>query len=689
MGAEHAADITGRVTVRDAKRASWARDVADLTRLYLRDFYVCTKEEMRERWGNDRDLYPLLREGLFKIHSPWDDTRASSLMIDASRPLAALDSDFEGHLPLYEFMRAFWYYGAFTDRVTQKKVSRADYFLYEPLHKDVMAAVIQDKLIGPVDMSKVGTGVFESRNILKTYSMLSACSFVLTRGRVLFNDYWTIRITHDGEKQAKWRGEQVKQLFQYCRPFRALYDEMRLPQGVKHESAEEWNLVGRQQADQMTLDPQVVVAGMRSTKQGAHPDFDFGDDLEAERHMRSPASREELATYFEGLMYAAQAGTCRRLVLGTFYSPFGTHAAIVEAAKDVDDYGSPVNPLWDIILLPAVINEGKAPCKDEHCPGLLDCGNEHLAYPTRLTKQVLETMRQNELRKYGTDVFYQMQMMLRFKAAGASRFKAAMQYVDLMQPHEGTERVVARALETSTRAVFADLAQKNDETRGTGDNSAIGTVAFCYLEGTTPVRVLLDATYNDEFDINECVNEMLRQAKLYSVDYIFPEEPGQKTVGPLLHAASTERGLPYFQSFTKLGSAKTEGNIIPIVPKKQEVSATLASGLGGGRFSSWKWAIFNAFISDYNLGHWRFAKGIECIDGLVEEMSVFPVGSAKVKCDFINMLSLSYVDSIQAYLPRPKMRQPAFKRIDERRGALIDQIPGTGLVRRLPSTWME
>lgn len=680
------ADITGRTTVRAVKRAAYAGDVADLTTTYLRDFHLCTETEMKERWGPLLDLKKTLKLGLEEAYSPWDDTRLRATFLDTSRAADALDTEWAGHNPIYEYGRSFFYYGAWVDRFTQKRVSKVDYWLFEPFHKEILANLIQAQLLGKIDPNIVGAAVFVSRNALKTYWMIIAGAYFLTRYRVLFNDFATLRITHDIESAAKWRGDQIKQLFQYCRPFRSLYHECRIKPGAKWGASEAWNMPGRQEADKLSLDPQVVCCGVKAAKQGAHPDADLIDDAEGERHMRSAASREESQVFIKGLMYAAQFASCRRLLMGTFYSPYGTHAMIVDSCKPEDDYGNPQEPMWRIAHLPAVASDAQllaAGARDLEAFPLAEKMGGRLLYPTRLYETALDAGRRNEERLYGTDVFWQMQMMLRFRGDMESRFKAQMHLVNLLNPRTDEERQLEKSIAYGTRAVFADLAQKNEDTRGTGDNNAIVTVGFSFLDGAAPIRTLIDATYNDIFDINQCVEEMMRQAKLYKVDWIFPEEPGQKTIGPLCAAYAAQKGLPYTQAFLRPGSGVTEGNIVAIVPKRLAKGAKEAAGMAAARFSSWQWALINAFIADYNGGRWRFAKGIDCIDGLCEEMDVFPHGKTGVGDDFLMALSIGYDERIKALLPMPRMRGASFRDMTGSPYTLRPTIPNTGLVERV------
>ena len=141
----------------------------------------------------------------------------------------------------------------------------------------------------------------------------------------------------------------------------------------------------------------------------------------------------------------------------------------------------------------------------------------------------------------------------------------------------------------------------------------------------------------------------LDQASLYKCQWILPEEPGQKTVGPRLATVAAERGLPFTQCFMKKGSGITEGNIFGVIPKSM---GKKQAGLGSA-FSTWKWALFHAFIADYNAGNWRFLEGIDQIEELRQEMDEFPSGRY---CDIINALALIYDERVQAILPRPNMR---------------------------------
>lgn len=627
---------------RDA-RAELKEDIAAATIQFERDFYVLTEEELRGVWMGR--MRPIVEDLIRPQVSP--------------NVKKGIESDFEEHFPLWEYSRSFWYDGFVFDQETQQKVSKEDFFLHEPFHKKQVIIPLSNYLLSPPDPYKTGLAMFIARFCLKTYIMVITAGWLITRHRIVFDDYTTIRFIHDVEGDAVKRTDRIKNKFRTHTRLRALYPEIIIPKGT-WGTAEEWDLQGRDESGEETLDSQVKAIGMRSVKQGSHPQYTFIDDVENEAHMNSPASRRETRTLFGALSFAAQLGLSKTVLSGTFYTPLGIHAQIMEMAR-VDSENGDKKATWDVIHLPAAYD--------------WDTPQESLIYPTRLSHDIIAAKLQESEELYGDDLFARMQLFLDFKQTGRVEFDMSKwREIDLENPTSTFDHSMMNALRGAPIIMQIDSAWKNPltPTGGKGANTAILCIAYPRLDGVV-WRVLLDAIYDDTLTLKEGCAQAMNMAAAWKPWYILVEEIGQKVSGPGLADMAKERGLRYFMRLPRLGSGHTEGNIIPVHPRKTGEESL-------GKISAWKMARFKRLQYVWNEGRIVLNKDVTCLAGLREEGTDFPFGR---KCDFLDAMALADDERMQAILPQNKMQLPEkYRRKPPRRVIDLSRYSGLTYVVR-------
>ncbi len=615
--------MTPRIDVEDPSAAlneALAKNVV----AFQRDFYICTPDQMRERWTASPEVCRIVKAIEKALPTPCREQ---------------LESSFIDHNPFWEYTRYIIYEGQDWDDATQKMVPMDEYYLEEKLHRNILCRKIYDYIINPTP-KRIGLAIFITRFGTKTYVGCNALtSWLLTRHRVLFNDYITIRIIHDLEEEAVNRAVYVKTKCQRSKRLRELYPEIRLPEPWGKENA--WDLLGCKDSGSGALDKQVTATGARSAQQGKHPRITIIDDLESERHKESPAAVRETKNAFRGFSFSERIGASKKILLGTFYNPDSVHNTIVENAERAER-GEDVDPraTWEVIRLPAILNEGTE--------------NEELLYPKRLSYEEIEKKKQECILDTGNDLDWRMQMQLDFAAASVFRFQMDQwNLLSLAEPETEFEDRIVSALNHAPLFSFGDFAAKDEESRGRGDWNAIWVVAFPVVDGRVH-RVYIDAHYDNISTLTEICKRQLELSSLYDVWWVVAEEsPAHKVVATELTRVSAEMGLQYFRRFDK-GRKVYEGNIITIRPKA-------GTGRGVGNISAWKANRINKFQNAFNnTGVW-FNDSIdpEILDAMHQQAISYPFIK---RDDLLDAASQPDNEDIAHLIPAPRIKQQGLKR---------------------------
>jgi hypothetical protein len=497
--------------------------------------------------------------------------------------------------------------------------------------------------------------VFVLREGLKSrIFVVGTGAWLLTRHRVLFSDFTGIRILHDVESEAKQRAEWIKTLLTYNTALRALYPEVAIPQDRKWGTFEAWDLPG---AEGRAGDPQVAAFGARSRLQGTHYPYTLIDDLESPDHKTSVASRDETERYFNLLKYSGK-GTQRKTILaGTFYSPFGIHSNIAESFEEWQrEAGEEKRKTrWDVVRLPAILEEGIPPKYSKK--NLSQTGGERSIYPNRFPLEFLKAESQEEIDSTGDDLDFRMQRMLDFKARGKYEFdleRWGAQQLDLDDPGEdGLSKQVAEALDSATCIVFADLAGKDEGTKGKGDSSAIVALKFPNVDGRVHV-VAVDSRVNKEYTLEEGCAAQLQMAHAWGASMVVAEEnPSHRVLGEMLNRTAKELSLPYYQTVTPQG--KQLGNILTLKPRASSSRAI-------GTISSWKMGRMRSFRSKWNSGLVWLSASCEGLDALFETLKTFPFCPEQIGDDLLDAMSQSEEVQVSSRLPSPHPRGRRRKR---------------------------
>lgn len=610
-------------------------ELAEGALLFERDWYLRTGPEMREIWVDGEGA-----RALPKI-----------LPFLKSNMREAVAAGFNDHVPTYEWARLALYGGWKYDINTKQKFNMGDFYLYPPLHREIICKRLEQYFLGP-KTDYAGLAIFITRGGLKTYlGCLNLASWLLTRHRVLFDDYTTIRVISAIEDEAIKRTEEIKNLFQTCAAIHELYPEMIIPPG-RYENATDWDIPGRAESGNKSLDPSMRAIGAKSTEQGSHPTYTIIDDLEGKAHMTSQAIREETETFFGMFQYSEDIGSSRTLLLGTFYHPASIHAKMVENKKEAEEEKR-VKGTWDMVLLPGVIDEGLP--------------TERLLYPTRLGYEEIEKFRQHDIATTGSDLPTRMNVYLDFRAASDAAFAMDRWHeFDPLEPANERETDLCKALENSPCFVQCDFAGKDDSTRGTGDYNAIWVIKYPRLEGQVqPVAV--DCHYDDTSTLDEAGLVALDLADTYGAWAIIAEEsPSHKVVGQALHRLSAERGYRYYQRLGKGG--KMEGNIVSLTPRQGAVK-----GVGG--ISSWKMSRMMKLKGLWNAGQVWLADGIDALDAFKTQVRDFPFCKPD---DLLDAFCLSQDERVAELVPTARLREPQ-RRANSAPPMLIGR---TGLAKR-------
>lgn len=612
-------------------------ELVDAAYIFTREWYLKTEAELRRDWientTNARALHNC----------------AELLKRDIRESVAA---EFAGHSPMYEYARAFLFGGEEFDVNLQRKFPMSEYYLYEPLHKDIICRTLESYLVGPPE-KRAGLAIFITRFGLKTYLVvLNASSWLLTRHRVIFDDFTTIRIICDVLDEAVKRADDIKRLHQNCKPLIELYPEVRIPEGRwMNENA--WDLDGREKSASKSLDPSIRALGSGSSEQGSHPVYTIFDDMESKAHSRSSAIREETSDYFQAFKFSTKMGGERNLLVGTFYHPASVHAKLVEATDVAEAAGgTTLAGSWRIIKLPGILDEGTPQARP--------------LYPTRLGLDVLESKRQQEILADGDDINWRMNIMLDFKTSAKYAFDMQRwREFDPNHPADERETELIKALDNAPRFVFSDFAGKNDSTKGDGDYNASWLLAFPRLDGQVQI-VALDCEYDDTSTLDEAGYLALDMASANNAWGMVPEEsPSHKVVGQMLHRLSMERGYRYYQRLGKNG--KNEGNISSLTPR---ASATQ----GMGSISSWKMGRMKKLQGAWNAGHVWLASHIAALPAFRQQIIDFPFCKPD---DLLDAFSLSQDERVADLVPTARVRE--VRRFEQ---PSVPAARYTGLTRR-------
>lgn len=601
---------------KDNKKAVGHKALADVALAFQRDFYLCTEKEMVQRWGSSLSILEHVKPAL------------------SAEMNAAISANFKEHNPFWEYTREFIYNQEEFDPNTQEKIGMAEFRLYEPLHKDIVCKEIL-KYVIEGDSAHVGLAVFISRYCLKTYiGCISLASFLLTRHRVLFNDYTTIRIIHDVIDEAVVRSKLIKNKHQYCKPLIELYPEVEIPHNWGTEK--KWDFRGRDVEEGVDIDAQISATSSGSAQQGRHPMYTIVDDLESERHTNSPAAVKETLNFFSGFKFSQQIGLSRKVLLGTFYNPDSIHANIVEKAEAAKRGEIPEGATWRIIHLPGILDED---------------GEKKALYPTRLNLEELERLRQEDIAENGTDLGWRMQCMLDFKASGEHRFDMEMfREVNLLEPESALERKVSDSLYKAPTFVFFDAAGKDESTAGKGDSNAIWVVKFPRIDEQIHL-VAIDAHSDNISSLTDASMKCLELANQYDAWWIIAEEsPSHKVVGSELNRVAKERGYRYH--FKIDGKSSQSGNIRTLTPKKGAAS-------GVANISGWKMGRITKLKNRFNNGLVWFNSAIPNLGVLRSQMGPFPFIRND---DELDALSLGEDERIASLVPVPRIRNVPFKK---------------------------
>jgi len=599
---------------------------------FQRDFYISTKEEMKRDWFEREDyraVLPAIYDGLEPVMQ------------------TALEEKFANHNPLWEYAKAFTFMGSGFDPRVQRNVIYRDFYLDEDVHRDIADKELK-YLITPDD-NDVGLATFITRFGVKTYLVIiNGCSWVLTRHRVKFDDFTTNRIIHEIEPEAVKRAEEVKRIHMYCRPLRALYPEVALPPGTRWMNEQEWDLPGREAVK--TIDPQVRAVGLNSRDQGAHPFYNWLDDLEGKETQTSETTRERGKQMIGRFQYSTQIGMARYVLAGTFYHPAGAHAGIAEAFADKNKKG----PKWVVIHLPGIIDENTE--------------NERPLLPKSLPIKALHKIRDQEIDAVGNDLNWRMQIMLDFKASTSYAFDMdCWQEIDLEAPEtEGDRRILEAVNDGCPTYAFADFAGKDDETKGRGDLNAIEVWAFPTIDGQVH-RVMLDAHTDDISTLDEACAIQLEMARNYDCWGVIAEEAvAHRVVGTTLNTIATQKGyINYYQTFIK---NKQMGTIITLKPKKMAAQ-------GMGAISSWKMARMNKFQLVFNQRRVWINSQIDqdILDAFQDQLRPFPFIK---KDDILDAASQADDDTIAAKLPQPRVKKTPISRRPLRETVIANKYTG-------------
>jgi len=586
---------------------------------------------------------------------------------DASRALVAvekalpdvcrtqLENSFEGHNPFWEYTKYIIYDGDEWDDVLQSMVPLDEYYLDKKLHQDILCKDIFEYIVDHKP-DRIGLAIFITRFGTKTYVGCNALtSWLLSRHRVIFKDYITIRIIHDLEDEAVNRASYVKTKHQRCKRLRELYPEVRIPEAWMKENA--WDLQGCKDSGSGALDKQVTATGARSAQQGKHPRITIIDDIESERHADSPAAVRETKGFFRGFSFSERIGASKKILLGTFYNPDSVHNTIVENAARAER-GEDVDPraTWRVIRLPAILNEGT--------------DSEELLYSKRLPYEIIEQKKQECILETGNSLNWRMQMMLDFEAATVFRFQMDQwNLLSLAEPETDFEDRIIAALQHAPLFSLGDYAAKDDESRGRGDWNAIWIVGYPVVDGRIH-RVYLDGYMDNTSTITEICRKQLEMSNTYDCWWVIAEEsPAHKVVATELVRVSAELGLPYYRRFDK-GRKLYEGNIRTIRPKG-------GKGRGIANISAWKANRINKMQNAFNaMGVWfNSAIDPEVLDAMHTQLVNYPFIK---KDDLVDAASQGDDEEIMDLIPQPRIKQTGPKR--RRRPPKQVLIPETGLI---------
>ena len=615
--------MTPRIDVEDPSAAlneALAKNVV----AFQRDFYICSPEQMKERWTTTPEACRIVAA----IEKALPDTCREQL-----------ESSFAEHNPFWEYTRYVIYEGEDWDDATQSMIPMDEYYLEDKLHRDLLCRRVYDYIIDPAP-KRIGLAIFITRFGTKTYVGCNALtSWLLTRHRVLFNDYITIRIIHDLEEEAVNRAAYIKTKHQRSKRLRELYPEVRLPEPWMKENA--WDLVGCKDSGSGALDKQVTATGARSAQQGKHPRITIIDDIESERHADSPAAVRETKNAFRGFSFSERIGASKKILLGTFYNPDSVHNTIVENAERAER-GEDIDPraTWEVIRLPAILNEGT--------------DSEELLYPKRLSYEIIEQKKQECILETGNSLNWRMQMMLDFEASTVYRFQMDQwNLLSLAEPETEFEDRIVTALNHAPLFTFGDYACKDDESRGRGDWNAIWVVGYPVVDGRIH-RVYLDAHMDNVSDITAICKKQLELSNTYDAWWIIAEEsPSHKVVASELTRVAAELGLPYYRRFDK-GRKLYEGNIRTIRPRG-------GKGRGVANISAWKANRINKMQNNFNATGVWFNDAIdpEILDAMHTQLVHYPFIK---KDDLIDAASQGDDEEVADLIPQPRIKKTGPKR---------------------------
>lgn len=443
------------------------------------------KQEILIRWA--RDLSTCTEQ---EIRARWQE-RDEQRAIDMLDPEGGFEKRLNGHNPIY-----FLAENLFFDNV------RGDQsYLYRPFHLERFCKPMLAYFFSPVGGDSGFLNLAQRDSFKSVFGHGVLPIFVTLRMWHLEKKNARVALLHQKIKQASINLVRLKQKALSHPWFRTVWSPFTADEdfGTQEEfiwpcAAEELREIGAMS---------VVAAGLTSDLTGYHFDHMFFSDLVVKEHSKSKIMREATEMYYNGLIYTRDIRHGKLWHDGTRYH---------------------INDLWGKML------KGRI----RACVTGAGISPETLTFPTRHSWTVLESLRQEERDRTGTDLMWWLQMQN--DPRSAANIAADVKWF--------REINMSEIPSDSFRCIFVDPAWKGTKNQGEGDDASIQAWAF-WRQGSLVMQALLDLTGSNEMTDADGRSEVGRQMKKFATPYVAPEERGGKSFSTNLANDAVSWGIPF------------------------------------------------------------------------------------------------------------------------------------------------
>jgi len=495
-------------------------DEEQLLRNLNRDLCTLTREEILAEWnGTPRDL--LAEQGV----------DLEKLLVD--------------HNPIYFLAQEVWF-------DNKKGATDEKRFLYAPFHRDILCkAVIEYALQTPAERKAGLVLVFPRDTFKSVFNHGVIPHWFSLRMKRLHKRDARICLSHHKELQAS--ASLVRLRDKASHPFmKDNWPEFYHPDPKALGSMTLFNWpckeTGRQQ------EPSVYAIGLGGTMTGWHFDLMNPDDSVTEDHINSRPIREAAKDKYEATRFMLDAEGCE-VYTDTPYHVNDLTRKMVEA--NVEGV-----PLYAREIRPALSDEGI------------------LLHPFRLSKEVLEKRRKEEIARRGTDLLYQLQYQCSWKADRTT--VADESWFRFIDPLDINPR--------SWRVLFIDPAWKGDKNWGSGCDAGFAAIQFERRERNL-FRILLDGAASNEMSQSDGIREAIRIGRKWGITTFYAHEPGGYGYTTTLKQESRNDGwtMDALELSGRSAQAAQPTRIGGLMRQLEQGRFFINSALKGGEFFEMKW----------------------------------------------------------------------------------------------------